>query len=76
MRQQTETQKIRDLWDIFFLLKLVKNPSEIKSHINRLLKKYSTPIDEADLKTIILEGITPSAREMIEYIKRWESTNT
>ena len=70
-------KKIRDLWDIFFLLKLVRNNLAVKAHINRLIKKFSSPIDEQDLKTSILEGISPSAEEMMEYIKRkWEATNT
>src|SRR3989338_2152251 len=52
--------KVRDLWDVFFLLKKLEN--------------YKKPIDEDDLKVILLEGIVPSANEMIEYIKRkWEN---
>jgi predicted nucleotidyltransferase component of viral defense system len=65
--------KARDLWDIFFLLKEIKNPKEIKE-IEKLIKNYKKPVDEEDLKTILLEGITPSSHEMIEYIRRkWEN---
>ena len=65
--------KARDLWDIFFLLKYIKNPDEIKE-LNSLLKNYKKPADEKDLKAIILEGIVPSAEEMIIYIKKkWEN---
>ena len=64
--------KIRDLWDVFFLLKFVDNISSVKE-INSLIKNYKKPDDEADLKTILLEGIAPSSEEMIQYIKRkWE----
>lgn len=64
--------KIRDLWDVFFLLQSIENPQNIKE-IELVLTKYKQPIDENDLKVIILEGIVPSAREMIDYIRRkWE----
>jgi len=65
--------KVRDLWDVFFLLKNIQNPKDMKE-IQNLINNYKKPIDEQDLKTIILEGIVPSAEEMINYIKRkWEN---
>jgi|SRR3989338_1855871 len=65
--------KVRDLWDIFFLLKNIENPGKIKE-IEKLIKNYKKPIDEENLKVILLEGVVPSAREMIDYIKRkWEN---
>jgi len=65
--------KVRDLWDVFFLLKIIENPRAIKE-IGNLIKNYKKPIDEEDLKVILLEGIIPSANEMIGYIKRkWEN---
>jgi len=65
--------KVRDLWDVFFLLKIIENPRAVKE-IGNLIKNYKKPIDEEDLKVILLEGIIPSADEMIDYIKRkWEN---
>ncbi|MFA5020334.1 MAG: nucleotidyl transferase AbiEii/AbiGii toxin family protein [Candidatus Pacearchaeota archaeon] len=65
--------KIRDLWDIFFLLRIVDNPKKIKE-IGGLIKNYKKPLDEENLKVILLEGMVPSADEMISYIKRkWEN---
>ncbi len=65
--------KIRDLWDVFFLLRAIENPKRI-NEIEKLIKDYKLPVDEEDLKTILLEGIVPSANEMIDYIKRkWEN---
>ncbi len=65
--------KVRDLWDIFFLLKSAKDPSKVKE-IGKVIKDYKRPIDEKDLKAILLEGIVPSANEMIDYIRRkWEN---
>ncbi len=68
--------KVRDLWDIFFLLKSVKNLKEVKE-LEALIKNYKKPIDEDNLKVIILEGIVPSAPEMLTYIQRkWEQEFT
>jgi predicted nucleotidyltransferase component of viral defense system len=65
--------KIRDLWDVFFLLKNIENVKSIKE-IGNLIKNYKKPVDEEDLKVILLEGIIPSSEEMIQYIKRkWEN---
>lgn len=65
--------KVRDLWDVFFLLKIVNDPKKI-NEIGNLIKHYKEPFDEEDLQVIILEGIVPSAREMFDYIKRkWEN---
>ena len=65
--------KVRDLWDIFFLLKYAEDVHKIQE-ISMLLTMYKKPIDEQDLKTILVEGIVPSAQEMIDYIKRkWEN---
>jgi len=65
--------KVRDLWDVFFLLKNAQNPEKIKE-IGKLIDNYKKPTDEENLKVILLEGIVPSAKEMIEYINRkWEN---
>lgn len=65
--------KVRDLWDVFFLLKNIESPGKIKE-IERLIKNYKKPIDEDNLKVILFEGIVPSGREMIDYLKRkWEN---
>ena len=66
-------QKIRDLWDVFFLIRSIRNPNTIKE-IKKLIENFKEPIDKEDLKTIILEGIVPSTKEMLDYIKRkWEN---
>jgi len=68
--------KIRDLWDIYYLLKQVQNINIIRKDLEKLTKNYKPPIDEQDLKTIILEGIIPTSKEMLEYIQRkWVHTS-
>ena len=34
-------------------------------------ERFAKPIDENELKVLILEGIVPSAEKMIEYIKHY-----
>jgi len=68
-------RKIRDLYDIFFLAKLVKDDISIRRGIGKLIESYQPPLDEEDLTAIILEGITPTSGEMIDYIKRKWGTN-
>jgi len=68
--------KVRDLWDVFFLIKNIKDAKKIKE-IGNLIKNYKKPFDEEDLKVILLEGIVPSSDEMIDYIKKkWENKYT
>lgn len=65
--------KVRDLWDVFFLLKVVENPQKIKE-IGNLIKNYEKPIDQDNLQTILLEGLVPTTQEIFDYIKRkWEN---
>ena len=71
----TNRRKIRDLYDIFFLLKYA-DFALIKNEIKQLIDTYEPPFDETDLKTIIIEGLIPTAQDMLKYIKRkWENPN-
>ena len=64
-------KKIRDLYDIFFLLRFVKEKEKIKKELEALITQFNKPSDEEQLRALILYGITPSSEEMVEYIKRW-----
>lgn len=61
--------KIRDLYDIFFLLRYVKDKNKVKLKIKKLIANFKKPIDENELKVLILEGLIPSSEKMIDYIK-------
>jgi predicted nucleotidyltransferase component of viral defense system len=60
--------KVRDLYDIFFLLKYANNKEKIKKDLDSLMKKFRTPIDWGDLKVLIIEGLVPRTNEMLVYI--------
>lgn len=62
-------RKIRDLYDIFFLLKYSNEKEKIKGDLIKLLKEFKKPIDEQDLNVIILEGLVPETKKMLDYIE-------
>ena len=64
-------RKVRDLYDVFFLLKYVKDKQAVSSSIRKLLSSYQPPVDTQDLQVIIITGLVPDPKEMLEYIKRW-----
>jgi predicted nucleotidyltransferase component of viral defense system len=61
--------KIRDLYDIFFLLRHVKKKEDVKKVLKKLVDGFRKPEDESDLKVLILEGVIPGADKMLDYIK-------
>ena len=64
-------RKIRDLYDIFFLLRHVEDVGKVTPYLNGLLEGFEKPLDESDLKVLILVGISPSTDEMLDYLRRW-----
>jgi predicted nucleotidyltransferase component of viral defense system len=64
-------RKARDLYDIFFLLRYVKDAGRVKPALRELLADFSGPTDESDLKTLILFGVSPETKDMLDYIRRW-----
>jgi len=62
--------KVRDIYDVFFLLKYVKDKDKIKKELGKLILNFKNPIDEKELKVLITEGIIPNAEEIVRYIKR------
>ncbi len=62
--------KIRDIYDVFFLLKYVKNKNLIRKDLEKLIRNFKKPIDEKELRVLIIQGVIPKVDEMIRYIKR------
>lgn len=73
VKEKTETylkrRKIRDLYDIFFLLKFIESNS-VNNELKKLIKNFEKPIDEKELKALVIEGLAPDYEKMLEYIKR------
>jgi len=73
IKEKVETyikrRKIRDMYDIFFLLRFVEDKKKVTSYLDNFFRNYKEPLDEKDLKTIIIEGLIPSTQKMMEYIR-------
>ncbi len=63
--------KIRDLYDIFFLLKEVRERGKIENDLRRLLRERKRPVDEKELQVLIIDGLVLPWEKMWEYIKNW-----
>lgn len=63
--------KVRDLYDIFYLLPQIRDRAVIQEDLEKLAQEYRPPLDEKDLKVLIIEGLAPTAGKMLEYISRW-----
>lgn len=69
-------KKIRDLYDVFFLMKFVEDFSLIDKNIKKIIDGEDVPRDTEDIKILVLEGIVPNFDELKYYIKRkWENPN-
>jgi predicted nucleotidyltransferase component of viral defense system len=64
-------RKIRDLYDVFFLLRLVEKAETVKPKLSKLVQNFKQPIDEKELKALVLFGAIPGKNDMLEYIERW-----
>ncbi len=64
-------KKIRDLYDVFFLLNYAEKKDYIKKHLNKLIRNFEKPTDEKNLKTIIISGAVPSPEQLLNGIGIW-----
>ncbi len=61
---------IRDLYDIYFLLNYVSK-EKIKIYLLELLKEFKKPVDEKELKFLIITGVAPKLEEILNKIKKY-----
>lgn len=64
-------RKVRDLYDIFFLLNFVEEREKVRKILENFLKDFKEPEDEKELKVLIISGSVPRVEEMVEEIRRW-----
>jgi predicted nucleotidyltransferase component of viral defense system len=69
-------RKVRDLYDIFFLLNRVEDRRKAARSLEGLLRGYEEPVDEPQLKATVLAGAVPSADEMIGGVRSWVRRST
>lgn len=63
--------KVRDLYDIFYLLRYIKEKETVRISLQRFIKNYKKPVDEKDLKILIIEGLVPTSEKMFDYVQNW-----
>ena len=66
----TKRLKIRDLFDVYFLMRYIKDKSVVAPMLKKLINNFKEPIDSSDLKILIIEGLTPKTEEMYSYLER------
>ena len=62
---------MRDLYDIFFLVQIVKERERVEKSIMGLLQNFHGPEDEKELRAIIISGSAPTVEHMLEAIAEW-----
>ncbi|MEM2929995.1 MAG: nucleotidyl transferase AbiEii/AbiGii toxin family protein, partial [Thermoproteota archaeon] len=67
IRAYFERRKVRDLYDVFFLTRIV-GKGRVRDSVVKLVEKFKTPVDEKELKTLIISGSIPEAEEMLESV--------
>jgi len=65
-------RKIRDLYDISFLISYAENKKTVENCLKRLIENYEKPVDEANLRNLIIIGAVPNSNELLMEIKKWE----
>ncbi len=70
IRTYFERRKVRDLYDVFFLTRTVEK-QRVRGSALKLVEKFTMPIDEKELKALIISGSIPKAEEMLESVRRW-----
>jgi len=67
----SKRRKVRDLYDIFFLLKFIEEKEKVKKPLTNLVGEFKKPEDEKELKVLIISGCVPTVEKMIEEVRRW-----
>ena len=66
---------VRDLYDIRLILDHVEDVEKVRNAVIKLVENYIPPIDEENLKLLIISGVAPTAQKLIGEIRRWVGKN-
>ena len=75
-RAYADRRKVRDIYDVVFLLGRVEDGERARGAVRSLLEGYKPPVDEAELKALVLAGAAPTPAEMLEALERWAGRST
>ncbi|MCQ8898254.1 MAG: nucleotidyl transferase AbiEii/AbiGii toxin family protein [Hadesarchaea archaeon] len=63
-------RRIRDLYDLSFMLRYAEKTEELKRELRRFLERFREPVDEGELKALILFGAVPTSGAILEHLRR------
>ena len=66
-----DRKKVRDLYDIYYLSKLIEDKEDIEEILSELLENYKEPKNSHQLESLIITGVTPNTEDMLKELKRW-----
>jgi predicted nucleotidyltransferase component of viral defense system len=69
-------RKVRDLYDVFFLLNLVDDRARVLESVTRMVEGQRKPVDPEQLRATVIAGVAPSWETMLEGIRRWAGQST
>lgn len=64
-------RKVRDLYDIFFLSSMIEDRQRVRGPLVEFLKGFERPLDERELKALIISGSVPTVERMLEGLESW-----
>jgi hypothetical protein len=75
-RAYVNRRKVRDLFDVFFLIGLAPRVPEAESSVGELIDGFVPPVDEGALKALVISGAVPTTEGMMEAIRKWARSST
>jgi predicted nucleotidyltransferase component of viral defense system len=75
-RAYVDRRKVRDLFDVFFLLSLASRGPEVEASVGELIDGFVPPVDERALKALVISGAVPTTEGMVEAIRSWARRST
>lgn len=72
----TARRKVRDIYDVLFLVGMLEQPWAARATVRAMLDRYQPPVDEEQLKALVIVGAAPSAEGMVQELGRWERRST
>ncbi|OYT65249.1 hypothetical protein B6U74_03870 [Candidatus Bathyarchaeota archaeon ex4484_205] len=68
-------RKVRDLYDIYFLLNFIERKEDVIKDLTNLLEDFKYPVDSEELKTLIISGAVPRVEDMFKKVEIWVRRN-
>jgi hypothetical protein len=64
--------KVRDLYDVFFLATTTgPGTAHARERVSELLSTFRPPVDERQLRSLVISGVAPSVKAMTEALRAW-----